>query len=99
MSSPPDPSRKAKYRAGRFHGFWERVTEGRELHQLWREFKSEAEANYRLYSGDVDWDAIGSKSRGAGRIFRSAWALFQVMLMQLSPARRVLLIAAILLLL
>jgi phosphoserine phosphatase RsbU/P len=98
MTTPPNPSRKTKYRAGSFRSFWERVTEGRELHQLWGQFKSEAKASYHLYSGDVDWDAIGSKSRGVGRICRSAWALFQAILMQLSPARRVLLLAAILLL-
>jgi sigma-B regulation protein RsbU (phosphoserine phosphatase) len=99
MTTAPNPSRKAKYRTGSFGSFWERVTEGRGLHQLWGQFKSEARASYRLYSGDVDWDAIGSKSRGVGRIWRPAWALFQAMLMQLSPARRVLLLAAILLLL
>ena len=98
MTNPPDPSLRGKYRAGRFGSFWERVTEGLELHQIWGQFKSEAKASYRLYSGDVDWDAIESKSRGIGRIWRSVWAVFQAMLMQLSPARRVLLLAAILLL-
>jgi hypothetical protein len=80
--------------------FWERVTDGLELHQLWGQFKSEAKASYRLYSADVDWHDIDGKSRGnVGRYFRAAWALFQAMLMKLSPARRVLLLVAILLLL
>jgi hypothetical protein len=57
--------------------FWERVTDGLELHQLWGKFKSEAKASYRLYSADVDWHDIDGKSRGnVGRYFRAAWALF-----------------------
>jgi serine phosphatase RsbU (regulator of sigma subunit) len=80
--------------------FWERVTDGLELHQLWGQFKSEAKASYRLYSADVDWHDIDGKSKGKiGRYFRSGWALFQAMLMKLSPARRVLLLLAIVLLL
>src|SRR5215831_19053901 len=83
-------SQKAK---GHVATFWERVTDGLELHQLWGQFKSEARASYRLYSADVDWHDIDGKSQGKiGRYFRSAWALFQAMLMKLSPARRVLLL-------
>src|SRR5215813_3047887 len=90
-------SQKAK---GHVATFWERVTDGLELHQLWGQFKSEAKASYRLYSADVDWHDIDGKSRGnIGRYLRSAWALFQAMLMKLSPARRVLLLLAIVLLL
>jgi serine phosphatase RsbU (regulator of sigma subunit) len=90
-------SQKAK---GHVTTFWERVTDGLELHQLWGQFKSEARASYRLYSADVDWHDIDGKSRGnIGRYLRSAWALFQAMLMKLSPARRVLLLLAIVLIL
>ena len=99
--SPPysSSSSSAQRPKNRFGTFWERVTDGFELHQLWGQFKSEARASYRLYSADVDWHDIEGKSRGKiGRLFRSAWALFQAMLMKLSPARRVLLLAAIVLL-
>ena len=78
--------------------FWARVTEGLEMQQLWGQFLSEAKSSYHFYSKDVDWDEIGRKSRGPGRIWMSAWALFQAMLMKLSPARRVLLLLAIFLL-
>jgi len=71
------------------------VTEGLELEQLWGQFLSEAKASYGLYSRDVDWDEVRRTSRGPGRIWRSAWALFQALLMKLSPARRVLLLIAI----
>src|SRR5262245_34043041 len=92
-------SSASRGRKSRFGTFWERITDGFQLHELWGQFKSEARASYRLYSADVDWHGIDGKSRGKiGRYFRSAWALFQAMLMKLSPARRVLLLAAIVLL-
>jgi phosphoserine phosphatase RsbU/P len=99
MSSISNSSTASRGRKGRFGTFWERVTDGFALHELWGQFKSEAKASYRLYSADVDWHDIDGKSSGKiGRFFRSAWALFQAMLMKLSPARRVLLLIAIVLL-
>jgi sigma-B regulation protein RsbU (phosphoserine phosphatase) len=74
------------------------VTEGIAFGDLTRQFVSEARESYSLYSKDVDWDEIGRTSRGPRRIWRSAWALFQAMLWKLSPARRVLLLFAIVLL-
>src|SRR5215470_19290586 len=92
-------SSASRGRKGRIGTFWERITDGFQLHELWGQFKSEAKASYRLYSADVDWHDIDGKSSGKlGRFFRSAWALFQAMLMKLSPARRILLLAAIVLL-
>lgn len=82
----------------RVRAFWARVTEGFELQQLWGQFLSEAKSSYRLYSKDVDWDEIGRKGRGPRRIWISAWALFQALLMKLSPPRRVLLLIAVILL-
>jgi phosphoserine phosphatase RsbU/P len=92
----PDAPRRAP---GRFRLFWARVTEGLELEQLWDQFLSEARTSYGLYSREVNWDEIDRRSRGPRRIWLSAWALFQAMLMKLSPARRVLLLLALVLLL
>jgi sigma-B regulation protein RsbU (phosphoserine phosphatase) len=78
--------------------FWESVTEGSELHQLWGQFISEARASYNVYSADVDWQAIDSQSSGPGRFVRSVWALFKALLMMLTPSRRVLLLLSIVLL-
>jgi sigma-B regulation protein RsbU (phosphoserine phosphatase) len=94
-SSIPATPRK---RHGRFRLFWERVTEGLELEQLWGQFWSDAKASYDLYSREVDWEEIGRTKRGGRRFWRAAWAVFQAMLMKLSPARRVLLLIAIVLL-
>jgi serine phosphatase RsbU (regulator of sigma subunit) len=98
MSSSSNPSPKAKNRSGRLRGFWQSITEGFELHQLWGQFISEARASYRLYSADVDWKEIDSRSRGPGRFVRAIRALFMAMLMMLTPSRRVLLLVAIVLL-
>ena len=99
MSAPsnsiPPVSRK---RTGRIGLFWQRVTEGLELDQLWGQFLSEAKASYQLYSREVDWDEIARTPRGGRRFWRAVWAIFQAMLMKLSPARRVLLLLAIALL-
>ncbi len=78
--------------------FWRRVTEGIELQDLWTQFKSEARSSYGLYSREVDWEGI-EKGEKWKRPFRIAWALFVALLMKLSPARRVLLLAAVALLL
>ncbi|HXX43992.1 MAG TPA: PP2C family protein-serine/threonine phosphatase [Candidatus Acidoferrales bacterium] len=99
MSAPsnsiPNPRRK---RTGRVRVFWERVTEGLELEQLWGQFLSDAKESYGLYSREVDWDEIHRNTRGLGRYWRGAWAVFQALLMKLTPARRVLLLIAVALL-
>jgi phosphoserine phosphatase RsbU/P len=86
-------------RRQRVRGFWERVTEGSRIDELWGQFKSEAKAGYGLYSNDVDWEPIDQERSRFKRARLSAWALFQAMLMKLSPARRVLLLLAVVLVL
>jgi sigma-B regulation protein RsbU (phosphoserine phosphatase) len=93
---PFEPQVKPRHQ--RFRDFWQRVTEGIELDVLGRQFLSEAKSSYRLYARDVDWDEIGN-ARGLRRVFRTILALFQAMLMKLSPARRVMLLIAVALLL
>ena len=98
MSTASNPSPNTRHRSGRVQAFWQSVTEGFELHQLWGQFVSEARASYRLYSADVDWKEIDSQSRGPKRFVRTIWALFKALLMMLTPSRRVLLLVAIVLL-
>ena len=90
MSAMPSPAPPRTTRRHRIRNFWARVTEGRRLDQLGSQFVSDAKASYALYSKDVDWEEVGRGARGPRRIWRSAWALFQAMLMKLTPARRVL---------
>lgn len=91
-----EPKRQRKFR--RMRGFWERVTDGLKLQQLWGQFVSETKASYRLYSADVDWEEVSRGRTRFRRLVRSVWAVFLAMLMKLSPSRRVLLLLAILLL-
>ena len=73
--------------------FWQRVTEGIKISDLWTQFQAEARTSYGLYAREVDWEAI-EKGKKWQRPLRIAWALFQAMLMKLSPARRLLLLLA-----
>ena len=81
----------------RLHNFWRRVTEGLEVSQLWSQFESEARTSYRLYSRDVEAKTPEGLTRRGRRLHvlkEFFWAVFE----KLSPARRVLLLLALILL-
>ncbi|MGZ4838748.1 MAG: PP2C family protein-serine/threonine phosphatase [Terriglobales bacterium] len=89
-SLPPPPvpfKRRAK-------DFWDRVSEGLELNQLWSQFVHEARTSYSLYSREFKRGDVEGLHRG-----RRFWALskqfFWAVLMKLSPARRIILILAV----
>ncbi len=84
--------------AGRVRNFWQRITDGVALQELWVQFRAEARASYDLYSKEVD-SALGEKHWYRGRILRTARALFWAMMEKLSPGRRVLFLIALVLLL
>ncbi len=86
-------------RGRRVRRLWQRITGGFELEQLWGQFLTEARASYGLFSHDVDWDELNREPKKWKKPFRIAWALFQAMLMKLTPARRMLLLLAIVLVL
>ena len=80
----------------RAHSFWERVTEGMELSELWSQFRRDAHSSYRLYSKDVDSTRLDgmSQSKHALSVARQFfWAIVE----KLTPARRVLVLAALVL--
>jgi len=81
----------------RLHNFWRRVTEGLELTQLWSQFRTEARASYRLYSRDVAAKMPDALSRRGHRL-HIVKEFFWAVLEKLSPARRVLLLAALVML-
>lgn len=81
----------------RLQNFWRRVTEGLALSQLWSQFETEARASYRLYSRDVAAktpEGLTTRGRHLHVVKEFFWAVFE----KLSPARRVLLLAALILL-
>jgi hypothetical protein len=81
----------------RLRRFWRRVTEGMELSQLWGQFHNEARASYRLYSRDVAAKTPDDLTHR--RRLHIVKEFFWAVLEKLSPARRVLLLAAMILLL
>ena len=83
--------------AGRLKTFWQRVTDGIEIQQLWAEFNADARASYKLYAADVDWSRVEGESRWK-TFWRGCRALFWAMMMKLSPGRRVLFLISLALL-
>jgi phosphoserine phosphatase RsbU/P len=78
----------------RIEEFWQRVTEGIAVQELWSQFRSEARASYSLYTREIDWEALSKERRGR-RFRKTTSALFWALLMKLSPARRVFLLIAL----
>jgi len=83
--------------AGRLRTFWQRVSDGIQIQQLWAQFHAESRASYELYAKEVSWTRTEGESRWR-RFWRVVRGLFWSMMMKLSPARRVLFLVALVLL-
>lgn len=99
-ASPPTGTARPAHQtlSVRINQFWHRVTEGLEISQLWSQFESEARSSYRLYSRDVEAktpEGLTRRGHGLHVVKEFFWAVME----KLSPARRVLLLAALILLL
>ena len=82
----------------RTHTFWRRITDGLAISQLWKQFQADARLSYRLFAQGIDME----RRPGTGRVrhfFRVAWQFFWAVVEKLSPARRLLLVSALILLL
>jgi sigma-B regulation protein RsbU (phosphoserine phosphatase) len=81
----------------RLDGVWQRITDGLEIGQLWKQFHTDARASFRLYQRDSQIQAAQeTRPRGGWQTVKEfCWAILE----KLSPARRVLLLIAVLLLL
>src|ERR1035438_819171 len=96
-TSPPPASAQRVPRRVRLRQFWQRVTEGLEVSQLWSQFETEARSSYRLYSSDVAAKTPEGLTR-RGRNLHVVKEFFWSVLEKLSPARRVLLLVALIML-
>jgi phosphoserine phosphatase RsbU/P len=93
----PQPAEHRSF-GTRMKQFWQRTTDGLELHQLWKQFRIDTRTSYRLYSRGIDYTC--RKGVNEGRHWQAvSTQLFWAILEKLSPARRVLLLFAFLLLL
>jgi len=97
-SATPTPGVSSPAHAGgaanRARQFWQRVSEGRQLDELWSQFTADARASYGFYGKDVDWEEIQKLPRWH-RPFHIAKDIFWALLMKMTPARRVLLLIAL----
>ncbi len=98
MSAQPVGEPRREDLGGKANRFWRRVTDGLELNQLWNQFQADARASYRLYSKDLHTPEAHPQA-GGKHWFEVAKQLFWAILEKLSPARRVLLLAALLMIL
>jgi sigma-B regulation protein RsbU (phosphoserine phosphatase) len=96
MSTPVQPAaarvRKEHLRV-RLRNFWHRVSEGRQIDDLWSQFTADARASYGFYGHDVDWEEIQKLPRWR-RPLPVIRQFFWALLLKMSPARRVLLLLA-----
>ncbi len=101
-SPPPRPPDELTAKVApvidRVDRFWKRVTDGMRADELWRSFLTDARSSYRLYSRDVDSERVEGVSR-AKHFIQIVGRFFWAVLEKLTPARRVLLLVAIVLIL
>jgi sigma-B regulation protein RsbU (phosphoserine phosphatase) len=101
MSTPPIPGVSTPAppvsTVDRLRHFWQRVSEGRQIDDLWSQFAADARSSYGFYGRDVDWEEIHKLPRWR-RPLHIAKEFFWALLMKMSPARRVLLLIAFVLL-
>lgn len=80
-----------------FHGiarFWQRVSEGMEIAELWARFMAETRASYDFYAREVNMTRVEFEKPGH-RAWRIIKALFWAMILKLSPPRRVVLLISL----
>jgi serine phosphatase RsbU (regulator of sigma subunit) len=96
MPTSPDRNSPGAHRPNWAQRFWFRLSEGLALNQLWAQFAKDARSSYRLYSAGLDdlQEETSRRRRGV----QKAKALFWAVLEKLTPARRVLLVLALILL-
>jgi sigma-B regulation protein RsbU (phosphoserine phosphatase) len=98
MSPVTPPSGTAdRMRGGKLSGFWQRISEGRRIDELWSQFTADARSSYGFYMTDAVAEDMVNR-RGRPRFWRIAKTLFWSLVMKLTPARRMLLILAFVLL-
>ena len=100
MSAAPPPFESGPHTRSRgLPGFWQRISEGRQIDELWSQFTADARASYGFYIKESGADAEEMvNKRGRPRFGHIIKTLFWSLVMKLTPARRVILIIALVLL-
>jgi hypothetical protein len=76
--------------------FWQRVTDGLELSQLWSQFQTEARSSFHLYKRDFNIRSPQETRRG--NFWQTAQHFAWALLEKLTPVRRILFLAGMLML-
>src|ERR1700752_3703920 len=92
-SSSVPPVRRREHFNTHVRNFWQRVSEGRQIDDLWSQFAADARASYGFYGRDVDWEEV-KKLPHWRRPLHIAKEFFWALLLKLTPARRVLFLAS-----
>ena len=95
QAAPVQPRQQHQGIGDHLRQYWLRVTEGLELSQLWKQFSTDARASYRLYQKDYRARAPEQKRGFWHTAQEFSWAILE----KLTPARRVLLLLGVVLLL
>jgi phosphoserine phosphatase RsbU/P len=94
---PPAQPRRPPGALNNLDLFWQRVTAGMELTELWSQFKRDAQSGYKFYQRDFDLLDVAGQPKGRAFIQRLK-AFMWAVLEKLTPARRVLLLIGVILL-
>src|ERR1700676_2118780 len=98
MSTPAQPAASARIKkehlSVRLRNFWQRVSEGRQIDDLWTQFAADARASYGFYGGDIDWEEVQKLPRWRQPL-HVAKLFFWALLLKMTPARRVLFLIAV----
>ena len=93
QSATSTTSGSKEHVGGRLRNFWRRVSEGRQIDELWSQFSSDARASYGFYMKEAgSEDPI--RRRGWHRWSYIIKTLFWSLVMKLTPARRVIMVVA-----
>lgn len=91
----PPSGTAAQIRGGKLSQFWQRISEGQQIDQLWSHLTADARASYGFYMKESGAEAEELRNRrGRPRFWLICKALFWSLVMKLTPARRVLLVIA-----
>src|SRR5215467_5423096 len=96
MSTLPPQTRPPTNFKSEAQRFWQRVSEGMAINQLWSQFEKDARSGYRFYSAGLEQSATAQS--WLHRSWDISKKLFWAILEKLSPARRILLLVALILL-
>ena len=95
-STAPPPEYTRKPRPGD-EGLWQRISGGSEIDELWSQFSADAQASYGFYGKDLDWEQLKAVPAWR-RPFRIVKHYFWALVMKMTPARRVILFIALVML-